>query len=112
VSRPLVEVLYFEGCPNHRPALELVERTSRQLGIETELRLIAVPDQETAQRLRSLGSPTIRVEGVDIDPSVVGRRDYALSCRLFQTEAGARKEPDPRWLRDALRRADRGGCGS
>ncbi len=71
MTRPVVELLYFEGCPNHQPALELVERTSRQLGIETELQLIAVPDQETAQRLRFLDSPTIRVEGIDIDPSAV-----------------------------------------
>jgi hypothetical protein len=34
MSRPLVEVLYFEGCPKHRPAVKLVERTSRELGVD------------------------------------------------------------------------------
>jgi hypothetical protein len=108
VSRPVVEVLYFEDCPNQQPALELVEQTSRQLGIETELQLIPVPDRETARRLRFLGSPTIRVDGIDIDPSAVARSDYAVSCRLYHTESGPRPAPDPRWLRDALRRADWG----
>jgi hypothetical protein len=108
MSKPVVEVLYFEGCPNHGPAVELVERTSRQLGIETDLQLTAVPDREAAGRLRFLGSPTIRVDGIDIDPSGAGRSDYALSCRLYQTSGGLRREPDPRWLRDALRRADWG----
>jgi len=104
-GRPLVEIYYFDGCPNHEPALELVERTSRELGIQTDVRLVAVPDLETARRVHFLGSPTIRVDGQDIDPHTPERTDYALSCRLFQTESGNTGLPDPRWLRDALRRA-------
>jgi hypothetical protein len=101
---PLVEILYFDGCPNHHPAIALVERVSRELGIEPELRLVNVPGQESARRLRFLGSPTIRVAGLDIDPHTVERSDYALSCRVFRTEAGIVGQPDERWLREALLR--------
>jgi hypothetical protein len=55
-DRPLVEILYFDGCPNHEPALSLVERIGRELGIEPRIQLVNVPDQETAWRLRFLGS--------------------------------------------------------
>jgi len=99
---PLVEILYFDGCPNHTPAIALVERISRELGIDPELRLVNVPDQQAAQRLRFLGSPTIRVGGVDVDPDTAERDDYALSCRIFRTEAGVSGQPDERWVRDAL----------
>lgn len=99
---PLVQILYFDGCPNHHPAIALVERVSRELGIEPELQLVDVPDQEAAQRLRFLGSPTIRVGGVDVDPRTQERDDYALSCRLFQTEAGISGQPDEMWIREAL----------
>ena len=99
---PLVEIFYFDGCPNHQPAIALVERVSRELGIEPELRLVKVPDNETARRVRFLGSPTIRVGGVDVDPSTEERSDYALSCRLFHTEAGFVGQPDERWVREAL----------
>ncbi len=101
---PLVEILYFDGCPNHHPAIALVERVSRELGIEPEVRLVNVPDQAAAQRLRFLGSPTIRVAGRDVDPHSEGRGDYALSCRVFRTEAGIVGQPDERWVREALRR--------
>src|SRR5262249_27073718 len=60
-SGPLVEVFYFDGCPNHGPALAVVERVARELGLSPEIRLVHVPDQEAARRLRFLGSPTIRV---------------------------------------------------
>lgn len=101
-SGPLVEILYFDGCPNHHPALALVERVSRDLGIDPEIRLVNVPDHESARGLRFLGSPTVRVGGVDVDPHTAERSDYALSCRLFRTEAGLAGQPDERWVRAAL----------
>ena len=108
-SGPVVEVLYFEGCPNHVPALALIERLASELGIEPELRLVEVADAEAAQRLRFLGSPTIRVAGRDVDPHTDKHIDYGLSCRVFRTEAGITGQPDERWVRDALAREVRAG---
>jgi hypothetical protein len=107
-SGPEVEVLYFEGCPNHRPALALIERVARELRLEPELRLVKVANQQAAQRLRFLGSPTSRVGGRDVDPYTEDRSGYGLSCRVFRTEAGIAGQPDERWVRDALAR-ERGG---
>jgi hypothetical protein len=103
--RPLVEILYFDGCPNHEPAVALVERVDRELGTNAELHLVNVVDQEAATRLRFLGSPTIRVDGVDVDPLTAQRRDYALSCRIFSTDHGWAGQPEERWIRDALVKA-------
>lgn len=106
-DRPLVEILSFDGCPNHRSAIALVERVSRELGIEPELRLVNVPDQEAAVRLRFLGSPTIRIGGVDVDPQTEEREDYGLSCRIFRTASGFSGQPDEGWVRAALLREAR-----
>lgn len=103
--RPLVEILYFDGCPNHEPAVALVERIDRELGAGAEVRLVNVPDHEAANRLRFLGSPTVRVDGVDVDPLTKQRDDYALSCRIFTTDHGPAGQPEERWVRDALARA-------
>ena len=107
VDGPLVEILYFDGCPNHHPAIALVERVSNELGITPEVRLVNVPDAETAERTRFLGSPTIRVEGRDVDPRTEERSDYAHSCRVFRTDAGLVGQPDEQWVRDALLRESR-----
>lgn len=101
---PLVEILYFEGCPNREGARALVERIGREVGIDPEVRLVNVPDDEAARQLRFPGSPTIRVGGVDVDPETEEPDDYALSCRVFRTEAGFSGQPDERWVRDALLR--------
>jgi hypothetical protein len=103
VGAPLVEIFYFDGCPNHHPALAMVERVSRELGIEPEIRLVNVPDDETARQVRFLGSPTIRVDGQDVDPDTAERDDFGLSCRVFRTDSGIVGQPEERWVRDALR---------
>jgi hypothetical protein len=103
-SSPVVEVLYFDGCPNHEPSVALVERVAKELGLQPEIRLVNVTNAAAAARLRFLGSPTVRVDGRDIEPGAEQRSDFVLSCRVFRTECGFSGEPDERWVRDALLR--------
>lgn len=96
-------MLYFDGCPNHPTAQALVERVSAEIGVRVEIKLVNVADPVAAAREQFLGSPSIRVDGRDIEPGVEARTDYALSCRVYRTEHGISGQPDERWLRDALR---------
>lgn len=100
----VVEILYVDGCPNREPAVLLVERVARELGIEPELRLVSVRDQAAADELRFLGSPTVRVGGVDVEPGAERRHAYTLACRIFRTEKGMSGQLDARWVREALLR--------
>jgi hypothetical protein len=105
VSRPQVDILCFEGSPNYEPTRALVERLARQLRIEPEIELVEVADPEAAVALRFLGSPTVRVNGVDVEPGAEERRDFALSCRIYRGEGDVAEHPDERWVRDALTEA-------
>ena len=102
MSKPLVEVLTFEGCPHAEPALALAERVVAESGIDATVERVDVPDGGAAAAQRFLGSPTIRVNGRDIEPGVVERADYVLSCRIYHTHDGIKGEPDERWLCDVL----------
>lgn len=103
--RPLVEILYFEGCPNHEAAQALVERVAAELRVEHELTLVCIPDPEAAEERRFLGSPTVRVDGRDVEPGAEERDDYVLACRVYRVERGLSGQPDPDWIREALSRA-------
>jgi hypothetical protein len=105
VSEPLVEVLTFEGCPHAEPTLELVKRVLADSGVGATVRRVDVPDAEAAASQRFLGSPTIRVNGRDIEPGVAERDQYVRSCRMYRTESGLKGEPDEQWLREALNAA-------
>lgn len=103
-----VEILYFEGCPNHVPALEMVRRVLDRENIQAEVRLIEVPDEKAAETVRFLGSPSLRVEGVDIEP---GREDDPpfYGCRTYTAGGKTVGVPPEKWLMDALFRGIRRG---
>lgn len=105
MKRPRVDILYFEDCPNHEAARVLVERIAAELRVEPEIHAIEVPDTAAAMRLRFLGSPTVRVDGRDVEPGAEERRDYALSCRVYRGEHGSFGRPEERWVREALEEA-------
>ena len=102
VPQRLVEVLTFKGCPHGDPALALAQRVVEEMAADATVSRDDVPDAEAAVKERFLGSPTIRVNGTDIDPTATERSDYALSCRVYRTFAGVSGQPDEQWLRDAL----------
>ncbi|MBA3347680.1 MAG: thioredoxin family protein [Actinobacteria bacterium] len=101
---PSVEILVFAGCPNAEPVRKRVAHVARELAIEPEIRVILVPDDEAARSNRFLGSPSVRVDGRDVEPGAEHRTDYAFSCRIYRTPAGLAGQPDETWLREAMKR--------
>ena len=79
-----IELLYFSGCPHYEPTRELIDNAVSELGIEPEIEEIDVEDEADATRHRFLGSPSIRVDGIDIEAGAESRSSYALSCRMYR----------------------------
>ncbi len=79
----MIEVLYFAGCPHFESTLSLADEVLSQLGVSAEVRKIEVRSPEDAERVRFLGSPSVRVDGKDIEPGAENRKEYALSCRIY-----------------------------
>lgn len=94
-----VRVLFFEGCPGHRPTVELVRHVADQLGVPVEVEEVEVHDAAQAEELRFLGSPTVQVEGLDVEPAARTRSEYAMACRTYAGGAGV---PPADLLRAAL----------
>jgi hypothetical protein len=84
---PRIELLYWDGCPSHPEALALLREVLARRGVVTEVELREVHSQEEAEALRFPGSPTIRVDGRDVDPDGASRRP-ALNCRIYRSEDG------------------------
>jgi len=106
VSPMQIEVLYFEDCPNHLPTVERINAVLREEGSSADVREVLVPDVSTATRVKFLGSPTVRVNGIDIEPAAKDRRDFGLMCRRY---AGG--VPSHELIRAAVRSASNDGGG-
>ncbi len=99
-----VEILYFAGCPNHEALHRRLCELMTEAGVDTPIELRAIESGEDAERERFLGSPTLRVDGEDADPSARERTDFGLKCRLYPTPEGLRGTVPDELLRTALRR--------
>lgn len=100
-----VEVLYFTGCPNHEALLPHLRELLAAAGVDADIELVRIEDDDTAEQQRFLGSPTVRVDGQDIEPGAAERTDFGLKCRLFATPDGLRGTPPDDWIVAALRSA-------
>jgi len=91
-----IEVLVFEGCPNSGPALELAKEVATRLAPEASVVKIEVETTEKAAGLGFLGSPSIRVNGRDIEGGRTG--PGSLSCRVYEGGQGL----PPQWMMEAV----------
>jgi hypothetical protein len=98
-----IEFLYWEDCPSHPQALELLREVMAEMGIRSPIERIEVLTDEDASRVQFPGSPTIRVGGRDIDPAGAAQMGTALTCRVYLLE-DSRVSPVPskEMIREAL----------
>lgn len=99
---PRIELLWFQGCPNHEAAEALLRERMVALRVSAPIVRIEVPDEATGNRVCFPGSPTIRVDGRDVEPGWTPCNECTPRCRLYLTEAGLRGLPDVSWVDAAL----------
>lgn len=100
-----VEVLYFTGCPNYAPLPAHIAGLLGSVGIAAEVQSRLVESDQAAQDARFLGSPSVRIEGRDVEPGAEARSDYGLKCRLYRTDDGISGRPADHWILAAARGA-------
>ena len=100
-----VELLYWAGCPSHPQALAEVREALSELGQPgLEVTLTEIVTEEQAAERAFIGSPTLRVGGVDPVPPPAGE-PTGLNCRIYRLRDGRYSPtPDQLDLREALRR--------
>ena len=101
-----VELLYFDGCPSHERFAPRLRALVAEVDPAAELIERAVETHQDADAERFLGSPTVRIDGRDVDPTAHDRADFGLKCRLYRYEGGQSGEPPEVWVREALERSD------
>lgn len=102
-----IEVLYFDGCPSYESLLPRLRELLDSADIDAHIELHRVETAEAAERQRFLGSPTLRIDGRDVDPAADGRDDYGLKCRLYRTVETTSGVPPEEWISEALEAAAR-----
>jgi hypothetical protein len=100
----LVEVLSFPGCPNRETLMGLLPSLIAASGVPTTVVERIVDTDDAAQSERFLGSPTVRIDGIDVEVDASSRTRFGLMCRIYQAATGPHPIPPDSWIAEALSR--------
>lgn len=97
-----IKFLFYEDCPSHEDALERLRALIEREGVDASITVMEVKTEEQAKELKFIGSPTIRIEGRDIDPPPADAH-YGLTCRAYTLSDGRISPlPSEDMIRNAL----------
>ncbi|MGB9663860.1 MAG: DF family (seleno)protein [Ignavibacteria bacterium] len=77
-----VQFQYFEGCPNHEKLHKNLIEAIKGLEDKINLEEILVEDEETAKKVKFRGSPTLLINGEDIE-NLSAPEEPVLACRFY-----------------------------
>jgi hypothetical protein len=103
---PVIELVWWEGCPSTEQTLSDLRRTLGELGLaDLEVRTTEIRTDAQAREPGFIGSPTILIDGEDIAPPG-GDEPVGLNCRVYRRRDGRiSPTPDPEDVREALTKA-------
>jgi hypothetical protein len=79
-----IQLLTFPGCPNAEAARATLRAVLASSGIAVDVEEVDTTAPDTPESLRGWGSPTVLIDGVDVE----GREPSGPSCRLYRDEQG------------------------
>ena len=74
-----VKIVSLEKCGATQPTIALVKETARELDISIDFAHVVVKTTEEAKEHRHIGSPTVQINGVDIDPPARNITQYGIT---------------------------------
>lgn len=97
-----IDLLFVEGCPGYEQAMKFIDEVIDERGISADINLIQIDNDGVAGRLQFVGSPTVRVGGMDIERKLVQSKEYGLGCRLYYREGKVYPYPSKPMIEDAI----------
>ncbi len=100
-----IKLLYFDGCPSHEKASELLDEVLRERNLDVGVEKVNVTSEEMAVDEKFLGSPSIKINGEDVDPVAKESTAYSRKCRIYKTDEGIIGWPTREMIASAIEAA-------
>jgi len=98
-----IGILFIEGCPGVLPTAKHIKEVISEEAVDAEISLILIETAEDARQLHFTGSPTVRINGIDIETNIKDIKDYALRSRLYTIDGKKSGYPSKDMIRDAIK---------
>ena len=99
------ELYYFDGCPSYQQALDNLKEALELEALPADVAMIRVDSPDDAQAKRFIGSPTIRIDGADVEGPEAEQKGYGFGCRIYADNGSSAGWPSVERIRHALQTA-------
>lgn len=96
----IIEFLYFDDCPSWISALQNLKNVINTDFPDEKVDLIRVHSIEDARHHNFQGSPSIRIDGRDLEGKDSG---YSFNCRLYMEQGKLSGVPSEALIRERIR---------
>ena len=97
-----IELYYCDDCPSYERARENLKEALRLERLAQEVEMVSVASDPDAQSKRFIGSPTIRIDGIDIEGPEAEEKGYSYGCRIYAQNGRSAGWPSVEQIRQAL----------
>ena len=97
-----VELLYTDSCPHYKEALHILQDVLKEIGSDDPITMTMIRTEKDVKEHRFSGSPTIRINGKDVDPKFRDSGNYGLRCRVYFLGGDFHPFPPTEMIRNAL----------
>ena len=104
MKRLKVQLLHTESCHSYQEALVGIKEALKELGLSAELEVILMDSPEKARDYKFLGSPTIKINGLDMEPELEAAENFSINaCRTYIYEGSLYHYPPKEMLLEVLK---------
>jgi hypothetical protein len=100
-----IELFYIDDCPGYKTALKYIDEALKEKGLKVPVEMVKITGDEDAARHRFLGSPSVRIDGRDIEPGTEKIKVFSLRCRLYLEDDNVLEWPGRKLIRQAIENA-------
>ncbi|MCP4253286.1 MAG: hypothetical protein GY775_07730 [Candidatus Scalindua sp.] len=99
-----IGIFFIEGCPGLSSITGNIEDVIAEEAVDADITLFIIETPEDARRLQFTGSPTVRINGNDIDSNMKTIKDYGLRSRHYYVNGKKLNYPSKSMIRDAIKK--------
>ncbi len=99
-----IDLLYYDDCPHYKEAEKALKEVLDEEHIDAEVQMVSVSKGGRADPWHFIGSPTIFINGEDLDPEVDRETPYQGHCRMYMYKDELFEYPPKEMIREGLKR--------
>lgn len=93
------EIFYFDGCPSYKTTHKNLKAALKELRLAAEVKLVLVDSPERAEALHFQGSPSIRIDGRDLENVNEG---FTYGCRVYSFKGKLTGAPTKEYIKEKI----------